>query len=125
MHAIASYMTKQPWSVQIDDSINVATEMMAHREIHHLPVLDGGQVVGMVTARDLGTAAHRLGATVEAVMTPVHLVQSSTPLEDVLEKMASNRWDAVVVADDGNVEGIFTAMDAVRVLRDLVARRAA
>jgi acetoin utilization protein AcuB len=121
MKRIADLMTPQPWTVQLDDSLAVARRMMAEREVHHLPVLDGLLVVGIVTERDLALAADRLG-TVEQVMAPVHRVASETPLEDVLDEMATNRWDAVVVSDDGRVEGIFTASDAVYLLRDVVQR---
>lgn len=126
MRSIADYMTRQPWSVQLDDSIGVARQMLAQREIHHLPVLDGKRAVGMVTERDLALAADRAGTTVEAVMEPAHSVGVGESLADVLEAMVDRRWDAVAVTmEDGRVEGIFTAMDAVRLLRDTVKRRAA
>lgn len=126
MRRIADYMTRQPWSVQLDDSIGVARQMLAQREIHHLPVLDGKRAVGMVTERELALAADRAMATVEAVMAPAHSVDVGEPLADVLEAMVGRQWDAVVVTtEDGRVEGIFTAMDAVRMLRDTVKRRAA
>jgi acetoin utilization protein AcuB len=122
MKRIAEYMTAQPWTVQLDDSLALARRMMAEREIHHLPVVDGGAVVGMVTERDLALAADRLG-TVADVMVSVHRVARETPVEDVLDAMTTQRWDAVVVTGDGTVEGIFTAMDAVRVLREVVRHR--
>ena len=125
MRGIANYMTRQPWAVRVDDSTAVARRMLAEREVHHLPVLDGEQLVGMVTERDLAVAADRIGVPVEAVMTTVHLVDVETPLDAVLEMMSEHRWDAVVATSDGRIEGIFTAMDAVRVLRDLLRRRAA
>ena len=124
MKRIAQIMTPQPWTVQLEDSLGVARRMLAEREIHHLPVLDAGAVVGMVTERDLALASDRL-RTVADVMLPVHPVASNTPVDQVLDEMATQRWDAVVVTEDGTVEGIFTAMDAVRVLRDVVRHRRA
>ena len=120
MMRIADLMTTQPWTVQIDDSIAVARRMIAEREIHHLPVLDGNVVAGMVI--DLALAGDRLG-TVADVMLPAHQVAADTPLDEVLDLMANQRFDAVVVTENGTVEGIFTASDAVRVLRDLLRRR--
>lgn len=119
-------MTRQPWSVQLDDSLAVARQMLVEREIHHLPVLEAGRVAGILTARDVASATQRIGATVEQVMSPAHLVTEDAPLAAVLDEMAAQPLDAVVVVDDqGAVVGIFTAADAVRVLRDLVRRRAA
>jgi len=125
MTAIARHMTRQPWSVQLDDSVAVARQMLAQREIHHLPVLDGKLLVGIVTERDLALASNRVAATVEQVMTTVHRVDKGMPLEEVLEMMYSSRNDAVVVTDGDRVEGIFTAMDAVRVLHQRLRRHAA
>ena len=125
MKRIADLMTPQPWTVQLDDSLAVARQMIAEREIDHLPVLDGGKVVGMVSERDLALAQGRLG-TVSEVMAPVHRVAADTPLDEVLDAMTTHRWDAIAITGDGGdgtVEGIFTASDAVRVLRDLVRRR--
>src|SRR5438445_2824236 len=99
MKRIAQLMTAQPWTVQLDDSLAVARQMMAQREIHHLPVLDGGAVVGMVTDRDLALASDRLG-TVADVMMSVHRVEPNAPVEHVLAAMATQRWDAVVVPGD-------------------------
>jgi CBS domain-containing protein len=80
----------------------------------------------MVTERDIALAADRAGAIVESVMSPAHSIDVGASLADVLEAMEERRWDAVVVtAEDGRVEGIFTAMDAVRLLRGVVKRRAA
>jgi acetoin utilization protein AcuB len=124
MRRIAEVMTRQPWTVQIDDSLAVARRMIAEREIRHLPVLDGGKVVGMTTERELALAADRLG-TVSDAMIPVHRVDPGTPLDEVLEMMMTQRKDAVVVTGDGAVEGIFTASDAIRVLCDVLRRREA
>jgi acetoin utilization protein AcuB len=124
MKRISDFMTRQPWTVQLDDSIAVARRMLAEREIHHLPVLDGGVVAGMVTERDLAIAPHRTGTVADA-LAPIHQVSAETPLVDVLDEMTTNHFDAVVVTHDSRVEGIFTASDAVRVLADLMRRRAA
>jgi len=124
MKCIADLMTPQPWTVQLDDSLAVARQMLVEREIHHLPVLDGGNVVGMVTERDLAHAANRLG-TVADVVVPATIVAADMTLDKALDVMASSRADAVIVTSEVGVEGIFTATDAVRELRDVLRRRRA
>jgi acetoin utilization protein AcuB len=123
MTRIASYMTSQPWSVQIDDSATIAREMLSAREIRHLPVLDGTQLVGIVTERELAQVAERALARVEDCMTHALAVDHDTPLQQVLELMLRERRDAVVVMSEDLVAGIFTTMDAVRVLHAALARR--
>lgn len=122
VQTIANYMTKQPWAVQIDDSIGVARQMLAERGIRHLPVIDGGRLVGMVRERDLALARDR-NATVEGIMTLAQEVDGSTPFSEALGMMSDAQRDALVVTRGGHIEGIFTAMDAVRILRDRVRPR--
>ncbi len=125
MKRIGEYMTRQPWSIQIDDSIGLARQMMAHKEIHHLPVLDGKVLVGVVTDRDLAEASRRPNASVQQSVTlPGFQADLDTPLEDVLQQMIERRSDSVVITSRGEVAGIFTARDAVRVLRDTLRHRA-
>ena len=119
---IKTYMTRQPWSVQVDDSLGVARQMMAQLEVHHLPVLERKKLVGMITDRDLVTAASRLDAPVQDIMTTSALcVDAETPLDEVLERMIERKSDAVVVTSRDEVAGIFTANDAVRVLSEVLA----
>jgi len=124
MKRIADVMTPQPWTVQLDDSLAIARRMIAERDIHHLPVLDGGDVVGMVTERDLAHAANRLG-TVADVMVSAHAVATDAPIADVLDMMMTRGFDAVVVTSAAGVEGIYTASDAVRMLLETLRRRRA
>jgi acetoin utilization protein AcuB len=123
-HLIRDYMTRQPWTVQVDDSLELAREMMAVRGVHHLPVIDGGAVVGIVTARELEAAPGRFGTAAD-LMKPAPRVGGDMLLSDALDRMTSEHCDAVVVTDGTKVQGIFTAADALRVLARLVRRRAA
>lgn len=123
-HRIRDYMTRQPWTVQADDSLMLAREMMEARGVHHLPVLDAGAAVGIVTSHELDAARDRLG-TVADLMKPAQCVSGDMLLCDVLDRMTSEHIDAVVVTDGMKVEGIFTATDALRVLARMVRQRAA
>jgi CBS domain-containing protein len=124
MRPITELMTRQPWTVQVDDSIAVARRMVAEREIRHLPVFDAGTLIGIVTDRDLLLSADH-ASTVGDVMAPIHVVATGTPLDEVLDAMIEHRWDAVAVTDEDELTGIFTSSDAVRALRDTVRDRRA
>ena len=50
---ISAVMTRAVITVAPGDSVEAAAEHMATRWIRHLPVLDGGALVGMVSQRDL------------------------------------------------------------------------
>jgi CBS domain-containing protein len=56
-------MTPSPLSVSSDVSILDAAQMMGERNLRHLPVVEGGNLVGVVSIRDvLGFLAERLWA---------------------------------------------------------------
>jgi acetoin utilization protein AcuB len=85
--------------------------------------------VGIVTERDLHLIetlpdCHPDEVTVEEAMTvDVYAVTSDEPVDDVVEKMASHKYGSTVVMNlRGGVEGIFTTVDALQVLVDVLRR---
>ena len=46
-------MTADPVVLRTDDSVAVAIHKMAVGGFRHIPVMDGGTAVGMITAHDL------------------------------------------------------------------------
>ena len=50
---ISEAMTKDPVTVGPGTSLREAAKVMADRWIRHLPVLDGGRLVGVISQRDL------------------------------------------------------------------------
>ena len=51
--AVAEWMTKHPDTIEPDDTTDHAATLMIHGGFRHLPVVDGGRVVGIVSIRDL------------------------------------------------------------------------
>jgi signal-transduction protein with cAMP-binding, CBS, and nucleotidyltransferase domain len=50
---VAAWMTRDPETVDADESTGQAASIMIHGGFRHLPVLDGGKPVGIVSIRDL------------------------------------------------------------------------
>jgi CBS domain-containing protein len=121
--AVASVMTPFPYAIRLDDTLRHARSMMTQHDIRHLPVLRDHGLVGILTDRDLKRAlnpALGLPNLDELFVRDVYLpepysVDVTTPLDVVLEHMATRHVGSAIVTKHGRVAGIFTATDACRV----------
>jgi len=119
---MASVMTPFPHYVEPADSLRRARQLMTQHEVRHLPVLENHELVGILTDRDLKRALDPdLGLPskdelfVRDVYAPQpYVVDSSTPLDIVLEHMAAHHIGSALVTKRGRLAGIFTATDACR-----------
>jgi acetoin utilization protein AcuB len=123
MPQIQKVMTPMPHTIGKDIPMTKALELMREHQIRHLPVQDGGQLVGIVTDRDVKLAAsfsRAVELTAEDVMTPdPYSVGPETPLDEVVRAMADHKYGCAIVRQaNGKVVGIFTNVDGMRVLSD-------
>jgi acetoin utilization protein AcuB len=123
---IRQYMSLAPHTIGKDQTLETASALMREHRVRHLPVLDGGRLLGILSQRDvlmLETLADVLPSevTVEEAMTPEPFtVEADTALADVVRVMSAHRYGAALVADRGRVVGIFTTVDALDVLSKLL-----
>ncbi|NBX67841.1 MAG: CBS domain-containing protein [Proteobacteria bacterium] len=122
---IAQVMTPAPKSIGPEVSLSKAQEMMAKLKVRHLPVVVGGKVVGLLSDRNAKAASLSKwgeGFLVEDVMiSDPFVVQPSESLDSVLSQMMKNKYGSVVVQEkNGDVTGIFTTLDALYVLRNIL-----
>jgi acetoin utilization protein AcuB len=121
MPQIQKFMTAMPHTIGRDLPIDKALTLMRQHRIRHLPVLEGGDLIGMLSDRDVKLASgfDTTGALkVEEVMTlDPFCVLPDASLDRVVFEMAEHKYGCVVVRQgNGKVVGIFTAVDAMRVL---------
>jgi acetoin utilization protein AcuB len=119
---VERFMTRDPYTIGLDQPLAVAHRIMRSHRVRHLPVLAEGKLVGMVSERDLALIEGLKGVdpdkvTVEEAMTPdPYLVGPEMPLAEVAREMSENRYGSAVVIKDGHVIGIFTTVDALQAL---------
>src|SRR5215831_5723590 len=51
--SVADWMTRHPDTIEPDDTTDHAATLMIHGGFRHLPVVEAGKVVGIVSIRDL------------------------------------------------------------------------
>lgn len=130
MVTIAQYMTSHPFTIGHDIKLSVAHEMMQQHRVRHLPVLNAGNLVGVLSQRDLYFLETfkdvRLSevAVEEAMSGDPYVVDSKTPLAEVAREMIRRKLGTALVAEHGRVIGIFTALDGLRALADQESRGA-
>lgn len=113
-------MTPTPRVVERTAKITDAHGLMRSLRCRHLPVVERGELVGVVSERDLLLVESLVGAdsTVDEVgdaMTPgVYTTTPDARLRDVARVMAAERYGSAIVMEDGHILGIFTATDAFR-----------
>lgn len=119
-------MSPSPYSIAKDETMAAAHALMNEHQIRHLPVMDGDTLCGLVSMRDLHileAVEHVDPATVavaKAASAHPYAVEIGTPLRAVVLQMQARRYGSAIVLDEGKVVGMFTLVDALRVLSNLL-----
>lgn len=121
---IDDYTTPAPSVVGPSTSIAEAYWLMEERGVRHLPVLDDGEVVGIISDRDLRSHVGKTWArqlSVGELMQHIPVgVRSGTPLGEAAFIMAKYKIGSLLVYDSqGHLDGIFTDTDALNALVDI------
>ncbi len=121
---ILAYMTPFPFSIDVDAPLAEAHAFLRERHIRHLPVTERGELVGVLTDRDIKLAlGPDLGSpperelTVRDVFQPeAYVVDAGDLLVTVAATMAERHLGSALVTRSGKLVGIFTTTDACRAL---------
>ena len=129
MPEVSRYMTREPYTIPSTCTAARAQDVMRSHLIRHLPILDGTELVGIVSADELSALDRVPGVDlnhveIAKVMRRPLTVWGSLPLDEVADYMSDHKAECVVVLGGHGVQGIFTATDALRALSDLLHRAA-
>jgi acetoin utilization protein AcuB len=126
---VSEYMSSSPVTIGVNEDYGTAFDIMQTRDLHHLPVVnDHGDVVGIVTRRDLQLGArffHEAPTEVSEVMhAPVVTIAPDANLSAAAERMIAERIGCLPVVDgDRRLAGMITETDLFRALKDLLAKQ--
>ncbi len=126
---IQRYMSTSPYTIGAEQSLRTADNLMREQGIRHLPVLHGNRLVGVISNRDVAIIMSLDGVdpdkiTVEDAMTQdVISVSPDAPLDEVAAMMAERKAGSVVVEQNHKVVGIFTTVDGMTALVEVLRAR--
>ena len=127
-HTIHRFMTSTPHTISARQTLAEAHQAMRERGVRHLPVVEDGKLLGVVSQRDLYLLETLRGVDVgrelveEAMSDEPFVVGPDAPLEEVAEVMANRKHGSALVVERSTVVGIFTSTDALRALVSLLRR---
>ena len=122
---VREVMTEATVTDSAADTLRSAAERMWRHQTGSLLVMDGGQLTGIITERDVLRAV-ALGAdpqtsTVdEAMTTEVFTVPPDMPLREAAREMAARWIRHLPVVDDGRVLGMVSMRDVTGIFAALV-----
>jgi CBS domain-containing membrane protein len=132
---ITTVMTSAIVSIDRDQPLSEAYQALRGASYHHIPVLDAGRPVGMLSSTDIlrlvydvdGASDKMLTSmldhqfTIDDAMTSeLSTLPETATVHDAAATLADSRRHSVLVLDDdGSIAGIVTTTDLVRYLRDL------
>lgn len=128
---VQDIMTRNPKYIEIDTSIRDAIQIMQEFDIRHLPVLEAGELVGILSDRDIRGLVLSVGSSNDApsrmlqnLDIKVSQVMQSNPitveldsdLSDAIELMVENKIGALPVIDahDSKLQGILSYIDILK-----------
>ena len=120
-------MSKKMITIESDVPALEIAKLMDKNMVSSIVVTTEGKPCGIISERDLVSkvvAQNRKPAeikTTDLMSHPLVLVSPLTPVEEVAEKMVSNRIRRLVVSDDKQALGIITVTDFVKHLHSLLA----
>ena len=132
---VRDYMTPNPQTLDVQSTLLDAVLMMRRSELRHIPILESGQVVGILSDRDVARFAPSILVTLTAQdynrvfeETPVAKVMSrklvnttpDTPLSEAVHVIYSQKLGCLPVLERDQLVGIITVTDMLRALHELI-----
>ncbi len=121
---VEEFTTPCPTVVSSDLKLNKLELLMKKKDIRHVPVEENGTLVGIISERDI-YFAYRLGDMNELCAGDImhkdpYQVDPETKISEVAFHMSKNKYGSALVAHPGGELGIFTSIDALNALIEIV-----
>jgi CBS domain-containing membrane protein len=131
---VREIMTGSPVTLKPEDTLDLANNVISLGRIRHIPVVEDGRLIGLLSERDLMGAAtteifglkqKRKSALLKTVLIKdvmkkrVISVKPDTPIKDAAHLMADKKIGCVPVVESGTLVGLLTTTDILRYVERL------
>jgi CBS domain-containing membrane protein len=127
---VGAVMTTDPVTLQLNDTLRLADDMMNLAHVRHFPVLDGEKLVGVIDQDDLLHASmaalvrhpkdkvrEALGAVaIKDFMKAATTVPRETSIYDAARMLVDRGIECLLVVDGDKLVGLVTRSDLLREL---------
>ncbi|MEZ4239221.1 MAG: alpha-amylase family glycosyl hydrolase [Myxococcota bacterium] len=130
---VTHIMTTAPNTVQVGQKVSEAAALMRDNGYHHVPVVDGKRLVGVLSSTDILRVSYEFGAdprqtdqvldhtvSIQQLVDaePVTITTEQT-IRDAVDILAEGTFHALPVVDAaGDLAGLVTSTDLLRYLKD-------
>ena len=131
---VSTIMTSNPITVGVEDNLKKVEDIFTKEKINHLPVIDEGILVGMVSKSDylffkrgfnddnndekidlFRLKTHKVR---EIMTTGLATLEPEDKINVALEVFKENLFHAIPIVSNGSVKGILSTLDIIRSLAD-------
>lgn len=131
---VKEIMVGSPVTLAPNDNLDLANDVISLGRIRHIPILDNGKLVGLISGRDLiGAAANRIfglkqksrsallkSELIKNIMKKrVVTVTPDTPIKDAAMLMADKKIGCLPVLSDGVLVGLVTTTNVLHYLASI------
>ena len=127
---VSKIMTPNPITVNTTNKVSDVAKIFVDRNIHHIPVVSGAELIGMISKTDIdkvsfvtnlqdnkvNTAIYD-SLEIEQVMTKqLDVVEQDDEIREAAELLARGKYHAIPVLEGGELRGIVTSTDVINYL---------
>jgi CBS domain-containing protein len=131
---VRTVMSTELSTVNVTDKVSEVRRLLAEQAFHHVPVVSGKKLVGMISATDMvklslsayGADQRAVDAmldhefTIEQIMVKtLHTLGEKRTVREAAEMLGEGSYHSLpIVSDEGELVGMVTSTDIIRYLVD-------
>lgn len=123
MLRVRDAMTREVVTLGPQASVDEATAICEGEKLRHLPIVEDGRLIGLVSDRDLRSVTGATQPEVKVREVMVEKLDTAHPLDTLdhaTRRLYEGKIGCLPVVDEGELVGIITSSDMLQILTELI-----